>query len=184
MKRIPDEVSGSAGPAVENWARSFWSTTSESPDLPPHHPDCLGCGPQNPHGHALSVQRDENGVVAHHVFDQRHVGAPGIAHGGAVATVLDDLFGFLLYTVGELAVTRRLELDYLAPVLLGTPYVLRAAVRSRDGRKLDLTATMDDAQGRSVATATALFVVVEVEHFMQSQARAQLQATDTNHTEE
>lgn len=81
MKRIPDEVSGSAGPAVENWARSFWSTTSESPDLPPHHPDCLGCGPQNPHGHALSVQRDENGVVAHHVFDQRHVGAPGIAHG-------------------------------------------------------------------------------------------------------
>ncbi|MCJ0981040.1 PaaI family thioesterase, partial [Rhodococcus sp. ARC_M12] len=98
-----------------------------------------------------------------------HVGAPGIAHGGAVATVLDDLFGFLLYTVGELAVTRRLELDYLAPVLLGTPYVLRAAVRSRDGRKLDLTATMDDAQGRSVATATALFVVVEVEHFMQSQ---------------
>ena len=168
MKRIPDEVSGSAGPAVENWARSFWSTTSESPDLPPHHPDCLGCGPQNPHGHALSVQRDENGVVAHHVFDQRHVGAPGIAHGGAVATVLDDLFGFLLYTVGELAVTRRLELDYLAPVLLGTPYVLRAAVRSRDGRKLDLTATMDDAQGRSVATATALFVVVEVEHFMQS----------------
>ncbi len=117
--------------------RSFWSTSFDSPDLPPHHPDCLGCGPQNPHGHALSVQRDENGVVAHHVFDQRHVGAPGIAHGGAVATVLDDLFGFLLYTVGELAVTRRLELDYLAPVLLGTPYVLRAAVRSRDGRKLN-----------------------------------------------
>ncbi|MCY4671504.1 MAG: PaaI family thioesterase [Rhodococcus sp.] len=184
MKRIPDEVSGSAGPTIENWVRSFWSTSFDSPDLPPHHPDCLGCGPQNPHGHALSVQRDENGVVAHHVFDQRHVGAPGIAHGGAVATVLDDLFGFLLYTVGELAVTRRLELDYLAPVLLGTPYVLRAAVRSRDGRKLDLTATMDDAQGRSVATPTALFVVVEVEHFMQSQARAQLRATDTNHTEE
>src|SRR3546814_16692324 len=99
MKRSPDEVSGSAGPTIENWVRSFWGTTSESPDLPPHHPDCLGCGPQNPHGHALSVQRDENGVVAPRVFDQRHVGAPGIAHGGAVATVLDDLFGFLLYTV-------------------------------------------------------------------------------------
>ena len=43
MKRIPDEVSGSAGPTIENWVRSFWGTTSESPDLPPHHPDCLGC---------------------------------------------------------------------------------------------------------------------------------------------
>lgn len=176
MKRIPDEVSGSAGPAVENWARSFWSTTSESPDLPPHHPDCLGCGPENPHGHALSVQRDENGVVAHHVFDQRHVGAPGIAHGGAVATVIDDLFGFLLYTVGELGVTRRLELDYLAPVLLATPYTLHADTRSRDGRKLNLAARIEDIEGRSVTTATALFILVDVEHFLQSQANTKRQA--------
>ena len=107
--------------------------------------------------------------VAHHQFDQRHVGAPGIAHGGAVATVIDDLFGFLLYSVGELAVTRRLELEYLAPALLDTPYILRAAVRSREGRKLDLTSTMEDAEGRTVITATALFIVVDVEHFLQSQ---------------
>jgi hypothetical protein len=33
MKRIPDEVSGSAGPTIENWVRSFWGTTSESPVL-------------------------------------------------------------------------------------------------------------------------------------------------------
>lgn len=82
-------------------------------------------GPENPNGHFLSVRRDGDGVVAHHQFDQRHVGAPGIAHGGAVATVIDDLFGFLLYSVGELAVTRRLALDYLAPALLDTPYILR-----------------------------------------------------------
>lgn len=31
---------------------------------------------------------------------------PGIAHGGAVATVFDDLYGLLLYAIGDVAVTR------------------------------------------------------------------------------
>ena len=38
----------------------------------------------------------------------------------------DDLFGFMLYRIGEPAVTRHLGVDYLGPVLFGTPYELRA----------------------------------------------------------
>ncbi|MBY6709101.1 MULTISPECIES: PaaI family thioesterase [unclassified Rhodococcus (in: high G+C Gram-positive bacteria)] len=170
MDNLGDPVAGSAGPDIESWVSAFRVPRADTMELPPHHPHCLGCGPANPHGHQLAVQREQNGVIAHHRFDERHVGAPGIAHGGAVATVLDDLFGFLLYTVGELAVTRRLEIDYRAPVLLANPYVLRAGVRGRVGRKLDLTATMNDSEGRSVATATALFIVVELDHFVRSQA--------------
>ena len=169
MDTFRDKAGEPIGTDIDNWVASFTRMESGSSELPPHHPNCLGCGPENPNGHFLSVRRDGDGVVAHHQFDQRHVGAPGIAHGGAVATVIDDLFGFLLYSVGELAVTRRLELEYLAPALLDTPYILRAAVRSRDGRKLDLRSTMEDAEGRTVITATALFIVVEVEHFLQSQ---------------
>ncbi|MCC3317852.1 MULTISPECIES: PaaI family thioesterase [Nocardia] len=176
MDKASDAVGRSSDPDMEKWIRSFHFLESGSPELPPHHPHCLGCGPANPHGHSLSVRRCGDGVVAHHLFDQRHVGAPGIAHGGAVATVIDDLFGFLLYTVGELAVTRRLDLDYLAPVLLDTPYTLHADVRSRDGRKLNLAAGMEDVEGRSVATATALFIVVEAEHFLQSRANVRRQA--------
>ena len=156
MDTFRDKAGGPIGTDIDTWVRSFTRMESGSSELPPHHPNCLGCGPENPNGHFLSVRRDGDGVVAHHQFDQRHVGAPGIAHGGAVATVIDDLFGFF-------------ELEYLAPALLDTPYILRAAVRSRDGRKLDLTSTMEDAEGRTVITATALFIVVEVEHFLQSQ---------------
>ncbi|MBF6215700.1 PaaI family thioesterase [Nocardia puris] len=173
MSEAPDMTCGSPDPILEVWAGSFRPQESASPELPPHHHLCLGCGPENPHGHHLRAQRCEHGVCAHHIFDQRHVGAPGIAHGGAVATVIDDLFGFLLYTVGELAVTRHLEIDYLAPILLDTPYALHAVVRSREGRKLDLGARIEDVAGRSVATATALFIVVDVEHFIRSQAKTQ-----------
>lgn len=61
------------------------------------------------------------GWSARHIFDGRHRGAPGIAHGGAVMTVLDDTVGMLLYVVGEMAVTRKLDTEFFAPVLLGFP---------------------------------------------------------------
>ncbi|AWK77027.1 thioesterase (plasmid) [Rhodococcus oxybenzonivorans] len=166
MGKASDAVSGSSDPDVEDWVRSFRFPESGSPELPPHHPNCLGCGPANPHGHRLSVRRCGDGVHAHHRFDSRHVGAPTIAHGGAVATVLDDLFGFLLYTVGELAVTRHLAIDYLAPVLLDTPYTLRAHIHARDGRKLHLRATIENDHAHVVTTATALFLIVDIDHFL------------------
>ncbi|TQL70420.1 acyl-coenzyme A thioesterase PaaI-like protein [Nocardioides albertanoniae] len=136
--------------------------------LPAHHEQCLGCGVDNPHGHHLSVHREGDLVVATHIFDDRHVGAPGIAHGGAVATVLDDLYGFLLYLVGEPAVTRQLVVEYLAPVLIGTTYRLEARVDRREGRKLFVNAKVTALDGRTAATSTAVFVTVDAEHFAQA----------------
>lgn len=149
---------------VGDWARGF-AGHDHARDLPPHHPRCLGCGPENPHGHHLQVWREGDAVRAEHVFDERHVGAPGIAHGGAVATVLDDLFGFLLYRIGEPAVTRHLEVGYRAPVLLGTPYLLDAGLQRREGRKLFVRAQGTDEGGALVVEANAVFVVVGREHF-------------------
>jgi len=139
--------------------------------VPAHQPHCLGCGPDNPHGHHLQVRRYGDGVVAEHTFDNRHVGAPGIAHGGAVATVLDDLFGFVLYVVGDLAVTRHLEVGYRAPVLLGVPYLLEAGLDRREGRKLFVSARGVDEDGALVVEAQAVFIVVELQHFSRGSRR-------------
>ncbi|PWN04278.1 PaaI family thioesterase [Nocardioides silvaticus] len=133
--------------------------------LPSHHANCLGCGEDNPHGHRLEVRRAGDGVVAEHTFDLRHEGAPGIAHGGALATVIDDLYGFLQYLVGGPAVTRRLEIEYLRPVLLHTPYRLEAHLAGRTERRLEVEATITDTDERTVLTSTAVFVLVDVSHF-------------------
>lgn len=85
-----------ADDVLADWATGFDLRATPADALPPHHVECLGCGPGNPHGHHLHVRRDGGRVVSEHVFDARHVGAPGIAHGGAVAAVVDDLFGFVL----------------------------------------------------------------------------------------
>ncbi|MGN6160355.1 MAG: hotdog domain-containing protein [Marmoricola sp.] len=72
--------------------------------------------------------RTAAGVEVIHHFSEAQVGAPGIAHGGAVAMAFDDLFGFALDTVGSLAVTRSLTIEYQAPFILHHPYTFRAEV--------------------------------------------------------
>jgi acyl-coenzyme A thioesterase PaaI-like protein len=133
--------------------------------LPPHYPSCFGCGPEAEQGFGIAVRRDGDEVVATHVFEQRHSGAPGIAHGGAVAVVVDDVLGYLLYVVRAPGVTRRLQVDYLKPVLTGVPYVVRGRIDRRDGRKLWVSCTCTGPDGVVAFRATGLFIVVDVAHF-------------------
>ncbi len=133
--------------------------------LPPHYPTCFGCGPDAEQGFGLQVRRDGDEVVATHVFEDRHSGAPGIAHGGSVAVVVDDVLGYLLYVVRAPGVTRRLEVDYLKPVLTGVPYEVRGRIDRRDGRNLWVSCSCTDDDGVVAFRATGLFVVVDVAHF-------------------
>ena len=48
------------------------------------------------------------------------------------------MVGMLLYVVGEMAVTRRFDTEFYAPVLLGVPYEVSAELVSKTGRKLEV----------------------------------------------
>lgn len=133
--------------------------------LPPHSPRCAGCGPDNPAGLHLNVVRTRDGVEAVVRFTEAQEGAPGIAHGGAVALAFDDLFGFALYTVGSLAVTRSLTVEYQAPFRLHRDYVFRAHLAEREGRRLALHAEAWDEIGKKAGSSNATFIIVKPVHF-------------------
>ncbi len=163
------EAHVTGGPAViSQWTAHLagQDTMEVGQALPPHSPYCAGCGPDNPSGLQLRAVRTVGGVEAVHSFTQAQVGAPGIAHGGAVALVFDDLFGFALYTVGSLAVTRSLTIEYRAPFRLHRPYRFDAHVARREGRRLLLHADAWDEEAQKVGSADATFVVVSPEHFV------------------
>ncbi len=154
--------------AIQTWHATFvpaGRTPEDGGDFPPHSAQCLGCGPNNPHGHRLRVTRHGNVLRAPHLFDAHQEGAPGIAHGGSVTTVLDDLAGMVPYLVGEMAVTRRLTVDFHAPVRLGTPYELTSWLERREGRSLVVHAEARDREGSLVSSAVAIFLSVGTEHF-------------------
>lgn len=139
--------------------------TLEPEQLPPHTPTCMGCGPNNPNGLQMTVFRSGHHVYTDVMFDERHAGAPGLAHGGAIAAACDDLFGFTLWIAATPAVTRNLAVGYRQPVPLHQPHRIVARVDSREGRALHVSATGTGQDGIVRFTATAMFVAVSFEHF-------------------
>ena len=101
--------------------------------LPSHTTTCMGCGPDNPHGLQMEVFRSGQQVYTDLVFDERHGGAPGLAHGGAIAAACDDLFGFTLWIVGTPAVTRNLAVGYRVRSAHGTQFRRWATELLKDG---------------------------------------------------
>lgn len=135
--------------------------------LPPHYPTCFGCGPESEYGLKVVCRKVGDEVHATYTFGAKHSGAPGIAHGGAVAALVDDVCGGLLFVVREPAVTRTLNVEYLKPVLVGVPYDLVAKVERREGRKLFVACEGTDPEGVLTFRGGGLFLTVDLSHFDQ-----------------
>jgi acyl-coenzyme A thioesterase PaaI-like protein len=108
------------------------------------------------------------GVTAEFTVREAHQGAPGLAHGGVLATALDETLGSLNWLLRVIAVTGRLETDFLRPVPLGTVLFLEAEVTAVSGRKIYSRATgrIGGPEGPVAVRAEALFIEVKVDHFI------------------
>ncbi|MFB7493743.1 PaaI family thioesterase [Streptomyces sp. NPDC056161] len=144
-----------------------------------HYGQCFGCGQDQPHGLGLAVRAGE-GVTLTAEFTVRpaHQGAPGLAHGGVLATALDEALGSLNWLLRKVAVTGRLETDFVRPVPVGTRLHLTAEVTAVAGRKIYACAVgrIEDPGGPVAVRADALFVEVEVGHFVENGRDEEIQA--------
>ncbi|OIJ93029.1 hypothetical protein BIV25_26025 [Streptomyces sp. MUSC 14] len=133
----------------------------------PDHPSCFGCGPAPGLG-LHPVEEDERGIVAELTLGQLHQGAPGIAHGGIVAAVLDEATSLAVWrALNRPNVTGRLEVQFLAPVPLGELLRVRAHCTAVAGRKAYATADLyvGGADGPVAASAAAVYIAVPAQHF-------------------
>lgn len=139
--------------------------------LPRHGHGCFGCGDANPASFSLAATSTADGVRAELRFDERYLGAPGLAHGGAIAGVVDDLFGMLLVRELLPAVTTDLRLRYRKPVHLHDPCVLTAWPLERDGKDLHVAGRIEQHEVAKV-TAEATFRIVSPERLANRYERA------------
>lgn len=126
-----------------------------------HHELCFGCGLANLFGIQLEVEPDGAGGVAGRFFPkQDHQGPPGFAHGGIVSAALDEAMALLVHHEQVLALTRRLEVDLLAPVPVGSFANVRAWIEERAERRLELRAELRSEADpeRVAARAVGIFV--------------------------
>jgi acyl-coenzyme A thioesterase PaaI-like protein len=128
-----------------------------------HHDLCFGCGLANLFGLQLELEASPDGRVGGRFFvKQDHQGPPGFAHGGVIATALDEAMALLVHAQGTHALTRRLEIDLLGPVPVGSFAVVTAWVESEGDERLELRAELSgpEADGRTLARASGTFAVL------------------------
>jgi uncharacterized protein (TIGR00369 family) len=126
---------------------------------------CFGCGPANPDGLKLSfiLSPGGNSYVCEFQLSARFGGPPGHAHGGIIATILDEAMGKANKLRSKVALTRRIEVDYLRPVPLGQPLVVEGCIVRARGRALYNRAELRSAQGAVLARSRGKFLTIDAE---------------------
>lgn len=98
---------------------------------------CFGCSPSNAAGLRLTFTRRGDSVRVRHTIADHFHGAPGIAHGGIVATLLDEVScGAVFFVRGQMVVTGELSVRYERPCPVGRPLDLEAHVTAEHPRYL------------------------------------------------
>lgn len=124
---------------------------------------CFVCGRENPHGlHLHFYEEPERGIVwAEVTLDEAYQGYPGVAHGGILATLLDETAGRAL-NVGAVEdafwVTAKLEVRFRHPTPTGVPLRVEGWVVERRTRSAQTRAAVYLPDGTLTAEADAIIV--------------------------
>ena len=147
--------------------------------IPTHYKSCFGCGIDHETGLHMVVTAGED-LTANGVFTvtQHHQGAPGLAHGGLLSAAIDEVLGSLNWLLGVPAVTGRLECDFRKPVPVGTTLFVSAQIDAVHGRKVYTSAQahMNAIDGPTAVSAKAIFIQVDVQHFLDNGNSAEVKA--------
>jgi acyl-coenzyme A thioesterase PaaI-like protein len=93
-------------------------------------------------------------------------GDKGVAHGGWIASVFDEVVGRLPEVHGHPSVTAKMTITYLRPVPIDRELLVRGWQISRDGRKWSLEGSMVIApSGDELARARGLWIERRDDHF-------------------
>lgn len=124
---------------------------------------CFACGKDNDQGMHLQFTVDEEAreAVCHFTLGRRYTGPPGHAHGGIIATILDEAMGKMNKLRKVVALTREMRIEYIKPVPLDKPLTVTSREQKVDGREHTNVAQITDDQGRLLARSTGLFLAVD-----------------------
>ncbi len=143
----------------------------------PHN--CFACGALNAHGLHLELHVDGERCWADLSIPDRFQGWDEIAHGGVVATILDEVMAWSLVDHDNWGLTARMTVDFKRPVPLGRPIhaegwvtEVRRRVITTEGR------IVDTDTGQVLATAEATYVAAPDERKQELKERYGYRSND------
>jgi uncharacterized protein (TIGR00369 family) len=117
----------------------------------------------NPEGMRLKFAYDEERgcFVCRFRLGKRYTGPPGHAHGGIIATLLDEAMGKVNKLRHVVAVTSQITVDYLKPVPLNKPLRVESREVRVRGRKHINRAEILNQKSEVLACSEGLFIAID-----------------------
>ena len=139
----------------------------------PHR--CFACGELNEHGLQLALHADANGCWTELTLAERFQGWEDVAHGGIVATLLDEVMAWSVIGRGTWGVTARLNLAFKRPIPIGRAIRAEGWV-TNDRRRTVHTAghILDASTSEVLATGEGVFVAAPPDQLEILKARYRL----------
>jgi uncharacterized protein (TIGR00369 family) len=126
----------------------------------PHN--CFACGSLNTHGLQLDLHLGEQRSWTSLVLDQRFEGWQGIAHGGIVCTLLDEVMAWALVAEDNWGVTARMQVEFRKPVPIGRPLRAEGWITRARRRVVETEAHVVDVEdGTTYAIGTGTYVAAD-----------------------
>jgi uncharacterized protein (TIGR00369 family) len=116
---------------------------------------CFGCSTTNPAALGIALVSTAEGAQGRVRFGPEAEGAPGLVHGGLLATFADEVMGFVQHGGNAVRLTAEMTIRYRRPTPIGTELVCRANPAETTGRRFHVHGTITDAGDDSVVFAEA-----------------------------
>ncbi len=139
--------------------------TDERAAQQPNSLMCFVCGVSNPAGLNLRFFNDgPNTCRADVILGEQYQGYPGVAHGGIVATMLDEAMGRAAMSGNpdRFMFTAKIEIRYRQHVPTNQPIVLTARIEKDKGRIATAVGEVRLSDGTVAAEAVA--TLMEIPH--------------------
>jgi acyl-coenzyme A thioesterase PaaI-like protein len=129
-------------------------------EVAPHH--CFACGTLNEHGMGLVIHVEPGRAWTDLTYEDRFQGWEGIAHGGILCTILDEVMAWALVGEDNWGLTARLQVEFKRPVRLGQALHAEGWVSRSRRRLVDAGGKIVDAStGEVLVTSTGLYVAAD-----------------------
>lgn len=129
-------------------------------EVAPHH--CFACGTLNTSGMGLVLHVEARRCWTELTLERRFEGWDGIAHGGILCTILDEVMAWSLVGEDNWGLTARINVEFRKPVRIRHPIRADGWI-TRSRRRLHDTAAhiVDPRTGDVFATATGVYVAAD-----------------------
>jgi uncharacterized protein (TIGR00369 family) len=126
---------------------------------------CFACGNNNLDGMRLkfAYDKDSASFICRFRLGKRYTGPPGHAHGGIIATILDEAMGKVNKLRHVVALTSQITVNYLKPVPLNKPLRVESREVRVRGRRHTNMAEILNPKGEILARGQGLFIAIDPE---------------------